>query len=196
MRRAFDIVFSLMILLMALPLCLVIAVAVKLSSPGPILFVQERVGKGEEVFRMFKFRSMRVADMSDGLQLTADGDSRITSVGKVIRPLKLDELPQFLNVLAGSMAIVGPRPEVPRYVSKYDSRMREVFRYKPGLTDPASIRFRREPEILAASSDPERTYVTEILPEKLKMSVEYQRNRTFLTDLRVIGRTVLLILRR
>jgi lipopolysaccharide/colanic/teichoic acid biosynthesis glycosyltransferase len=118
MRRGFDILFSLTVLILTFPLSLLIAIAVKLSSRGPVLFVQQRVGLGETVFMMYKFRSMRASEAEDGSHLTIDGDTRITNVGRVIRRLKLDELPQFINVLAGDMTIVGPRPEVPRYVAE------------------------------------------------------------------------------
>jgi lipopolysaccharide/colanic/teichoic acid biosynthesis glycosyltransferase len=196
MRRIFDILLSLAVLILTLPLSLLIAVAVKLSSQGPVLFVQERVGLGASVFRMYKFRSMRVTDKDHGPQLTADGDVRVTAIGRTIRRMKLDELPQFINVLKGDMTVVGPRPEVPQYVADYEPWMREIFRYKPGLADPAAIQFRDEPKMLAAAADREETYVTEILPRKIAISLEYQKNRSPLTDLRVIGETMLVILGR
>ncbi len=194
MRRIFDILFSLTVLILTLPLNLLIAIAVKLSSQGPVLFVQDRVGRGEAVFRMYKFRSMHSSEAEDGSQLTVDGDTRITGIGNVIRRLKLDELPQFINVLAGDMTIVGPRPEVPRYVAEYEPWMREIFEYKPGLTDPASIQYRNEPEMLADVENREQAYLTEMLPRKISVSLEYQKNRTLFSDLKVIGATIWLIL--
>jgi lipopolysaccharide/colanic/teichoic acid biosynthesis glycosyltransferase len=194
MRRVFDILFSLIVLILTLPLSLIISIAVKLSSGGPVLFVQERVGRGEAVFRMYKFRSMHSSVVEDKSQLTVDGDTRITNVGRVIRRLKLDELPQFINVLAGDMTIVGPRPEVPRYVAEYEPWMREIFEYKPGLTDPASIQYNNESEMLTDVENREQAYVTEILPRKMSVSLEYQKNRTIFSDLKVIGATIWLIL--
>ena len=194
MRRVFDILFSLTVLILTLPLSLIISIAVKLSSQGPVLFVQERVGLGEATFRMYKFRSMRVSEVEGRSQLAVDSDARITTVGRVIRHLKLDELPQFINVLAGHMTIVGPRPEVPCYVAEYESWMREIFEYRPGLTDPASIQFRDEPKMLADAENREQAYLTEILPRKISISLEYQKNRTAFSDLKVIGSTILLIL--
>ncbi len=194
MRRVFDILFSLTVLILTLPLSLIISIAVKLSSQGPVLFVQDRVGRGGAVFRMYKFRSMRASEAEDKSHLTVDGDTRITNVGRVIRRLKLDELPQFVNVLAGDMTIVGPRPEVPRYVAEYEPWMREVFEYKPGLTDPASIQYRNEPKMLADAENRESAYLTEILPKKIGVSLEYQKNRTAFSDLKVIGETISLIL--
>ena len=158
------------------------------------MFVQERVGRGEAVFRMYKFRSMHSSVVEDKSQLTVDGDTRITNVGRVIRRLKLDELPQFINVLAGDMTIVGPRPEVPRYVAEYEPWMREIFEYKPGLTDPASIQYNNESEMLTDVENREQAYVTEILPRKMSVSLEYQKNRTIFSDLKVIGATIWLIL--
>lgn len=194
MRRVFDILFSLTVLILTLPLSLIISIAVKLSSHGPVLFVQDRVGIDEAVFRMYKFRSMRATETEDGSHLTVDGDTRITGIGRVIRRLKLDELPQFINVLTGDMTIVGPRPEVPRYVAEYESWMREIFEYKPGVTDPASLQYRDEPKMLADVENREQAYLTEILPKKISVSLEYQKNRTIFSDLKVIGATISLIL--
>jgi lipopolysaccharide/colanic/teichoic acid biosynthesis glycosyltransferase len=194
MRRVFDILFSLAVLILTLPLSLIAAIAVKLSSPGSVLFVQDRVGRGGVAFRMYKFRSMRASEAENGSQLTVEGDTRITGVGGVIRRLKVDEIPQFINVLAGDMTIIGPRPEVPCYAAEYESWMREIFEYKPGLTDPASIQFKDEPAILAAAENKLQTYLTEILPRKIRISLEYQKNRTLFSDLKVIGATISLIL--
>ncbi len=193
MRRLFDIIFSLAILVLTSPLLLVIAIAVKISSKGPVFFVQTRIGKNRVPFAICKFRSMRVSKKDD-LKLTTACDERITGVGRVIRALKLDELPQFLNVLKGDMAVVGYRPEVPRYVERYEPWMYELFEYKPGLTDPASIEYRNEPDILAKAEDPEKRYVEDIMPEKLQLSLDYLRNRTMISDLGVILRTARLVI--
>jgi lipopolysaccharide/colanic/teichoic acid biosynthesis glycosyltransferase len=193
MRRLFDILFSLTVLILTIPLLIVIALAVMLSSRGPVFFLQTRIGKNREPFKIYKFRSMRPGRRGN-LRLTVADDDRVTAIGKLIRALKLDELPQFLNVLKGEMAIVGYRPEVPEYVEKYEPWMHELFEYKPGLTDPASIEFRNEPEILAKSDDPEGTYVREIMPAKLRLSLDYLRNRSFGSDLRVILRTARLVM--
>jgi len=193
MRRGFDIIFSFVVLLLTIPVFLILALAIKLTSKGPIFFIQTRVGRERRLFSMYKFRSMRVRDDDDSY-LTTARDNRITSIGSVMRRLKLDELPQFLNVLKGDMAVVGYRPEVPEYVEKYEPWMNELFQYKPGLTDPASIEYRNEPELLAASDDPERVYREEILPAKLGISLEYMKERTILSDMNVILRTARLII--
>ncbi|MBU1319811.1 MAG: sugar transferase [candidate division Zixibacteria bacterium] len=196
MNRVFDIVFSLLILLITLPLTIPIALAVLLTSQGPIFFVQERVGCGGKSFNLYKFRSMLRDDDKVGLQLTLKDDSRVTLIGRFLRRFKLDELPQFLNVAAGTMAVIGPRPEVPKYVASYSPQMREVFDYKPGLTDPASIKFRDEPALLAHAENPERLYIEQILPEKVRLSIEYQRTRTAASDFGIICQTVAIMFGR
>jgi len=193
MIRTFDTLFSLIVIILTLPISIVIAIAIKLSSRGTIIFTQERIGLHGETFRLYKFRSMRQERNSDDFQLTVGDDSRITGIGRIIRRLKLDELPQFINVLAGDMAIIGPRPEVPHYVSQYTPRMRKIFDYKPGLTDPASIKFQNEAELLAAVDDPGNLYLGDILPKKISLSLEYQEKRTLLTDFGVILQTVALM---
>jgi len=138
---------------------------------------------------MYKFRTMFVRDEPDS-KLTVDNDSRVTSVGKILRRAKLDELPQFYNVLRGEMTLIGPRPDVKDHIDLYPRWMEEIFEYKPGLADLASFEFYREPEILAQSDDPDRTYIEEILPDKIRTSLEYQRSRTPLTDIKLIFRTI------
>lgn len=194
MKRLVDVLFSFAVLAVTLPLSVLIGLAIKLTSRGPFLFVQDRVGQDERIFRMLKFRSMHVATRS--IQLTVAGDDRITSVGRIMRRLKLDELPQFVNVLLGDMTLIGPRPETPRYVSRYESWMKEILCFKPGLVDPASLEFKDEPERLAESDDPEELYMTKLLPEKLRISLDYQKSRTFMTDLKVILRTISIMLGR
>jgi len=196
MNRVFDILFSIFILLLTFPLAIVIAIIVKLSSRGPVFYVQERIGRGEKPFHLYKFRSMRSGYGGEGTLLTVKDDSRITGVGHFLRRFKLDELPQFLNVLFGDMSVVGPRPEVPKYVKSYTPEMRRVFDYRPGITDPASIQFRDEPALLAASKEPEATYLEEILPQKVNMSLRYLARRTLLSDIGVILRTISIMLGR
>ncbi len=186
-KRLFDLVVSALLLLLS-PLLLAIALAVRLDSPGPALFRQLRVGRHGREFRIHKFRTMRV-DVA-GLPLTVGQDARITRVGHWLRRTRLDELPQLLDVLAGRMSLVGPRPEVPRYVAHWPVGLRErALSVRPGLTDPASLAFIDEASLLAASTDPERTYVQDILPRKLQAAVDYAERATLWTDLRVLWQT-------
>ncbi|NLG07912.1 MAG: sugar transferase [Deinococcales bacterium] len=186
LRRLLDALVSGVGLLLLSPLLLGAALAVRLSSPGPVLFRQERVGLGGRPFEILKFRTMRVDADRDGLQLTVGDDPRITSVGRFLRAWKLDELPQLLNVLKGDMALVGPRPEVPRYVALYTPEQRRVLTVRPGITDPASVAFRSESELLAGHPQPERLYVEAIMPEKLRLNLAYLERRTLLTDLGIV----------
>ncbi|AUL13508.1 O-antigen biosynthesis protein WlbG [Bordetella bronchiseptica] len=195
-KRLFDVVCSGLGLLALLPLLALIAIAIKLDSPGPVFFRQERVGKDGVPFRIHKLRSMSVRQDPQAGQITVGADPRITRVGKWIRKWKLDELVQLIDVFTGSMSLVGPRPEVPRYVVLYPDALRNlVLSVRPGITDPASIRFRNENEILGQSSDPERTYREIILPEKLRIQAEYVQTRTFLGDLKIIAHTLLAVAR-
>ncbi|AEE65593.1 sugar transferase [Bordetella pertussis] len=195
-KRLFDVVCSGLGLLALLPLLALIAIAIKLDSPGPVFFRQERVGKDGVPFRIHKLRSMSVRQDPQAGQITVGADPRITRVGKWIRKWKLDELVQLIDVFTGSMSLVGPRPEVPRYVVLYPDALRDlVLSVRPGITDPASIRFRNENEILGQSSDPERTYREIILPEKLRIQAEYVQTRTFLGDLKIIAHTLLAVAR-
>ena len=195
-KRLFDVVCSGLGLLALLPLLALIAIAIKLDSPGPVFFRQERVGKGGVPFRIHKLRSMSVRQDPQAGQITVGADPRITRVGKWIRKWKLDELVQLIDVFTGSMSLVGPRPEVPRYVVLYPDALRNlILSVRPGITDPASIRFRNENEILGQSSDPERTYREIILPEKLRIQAEYVQTRTFLGDLKIIAHPLLAVAR-
>jgi lipopolysaccharide/colanic/teichoic acid biosynthesis glycosyltransferase len=174
-----------------------VAVAVRLDSPGPVLFRQERVGRHGRPFRIHKFRTMQVDATGRGPLLTASGDPRVTRVGAALRRHRLDELPQLIDVLKGDMSLVGPRPEVPRYVALYPPDLRErVLAVRPGITDPSSLDFLDEGELLARAADPEREYVDVILPRKLRRAADYADRATFATDLRVIGRTLGLLVRR
>ena len=194
-KRLFDIAFALLALLLLGPLLLAVALWVRLDSPGPVFFRQQRVGRGGQLFDIVKFRTMRTGAEAMGPQITVGEDARITRAGVWLRRAKVDELPQFLNVLRGDMSVVGPRPEVPRYVAQYPADVREtVLSVRPGITDLASIEFRDESALLARSSDPERTYVEQILPAKLRHAQEYVRTRSLWLDLRIIARTVLAVL--
>lgn len=190
LKRGFDIVFSACALLLLSPLLLAVALWIKLDSPGPVFFRQVRVGRDSREFRIFKFRTMRAAPESRGPQITVGADPRITRSGTFLRRYKIDEIPQFLNVLAGDMSVVGPRPEVPRYVAMYPAETRRiVLSLRPGITDLASIEYRDESELLAASDDPESTYVNVVMPAKLAHCERYVRERSFLGDLAIIARS-------
>ncbi|MBL7962510.1 MAG: sugar transferase [Flavobacteriales bacterium] len=189
MKRLFDILVSAATLLVLWPLLLVLAVVVAAGSPGGAFFRQDRVGRGGRVFRLLKFRSMRPGSEAQG-QLTVGGrDPRITGVGHFLRRTKLDELPQLWNVLVGDMSLVGPRPEVPRYVALYTAEQRRVLELRPGLTGPASIAYINENEVLGRSSDPERTYITEVMPAKLALDLAYVQRHGLWTDLGILWRT-------
>jgi lipopolysaccharide/colanic/teichoic acid biosynthesis glycosyltransferase len=190
-KRLLDLSFAFVgLLLLALPM-LCIALAIKLDSPGPVFFRQERVGRGGRLFRIHKFRTMTHRPGSDGLPITVGGDARITRVGRWLRARRLDEFPQLLDVLAGDMSIVGPRPEVPRYVALYPAEVRDkLLRLRPGITDPAALAFRDEARLLARAADPEREYVEVVMPQKLAAAVAYAERASVWTDLRLIGRTL------
>jgi lipopolysaccharide/colanic/teichoic acid biosynthesis glycosyltransferase len=194
-KRLFDLVVSaLALLLLALPMA-ALALWIKLDSPGPVFFRQQRVGRHGVPFAMHKFRSMR-ADAA-GLPLTVGEDPRITRAGRWLRRTRLDELPQLLDVLAGHMSLVGPRPEVPRYVAHYPPALRErALAVRPGMTDPASIEFIDEATLLAAAADPEREYIEHILPRKLARAAAYAEQATLASDLRVLARTAWALLRQ
>ncbi|MBL7952464.1 MAG: sugar transferase [Flavobacteriales bacterium] len=189
-KRAFDIVVSATGLLLLLPVFLFLVLAVALSSPGGAFFRQVRVGRGGDEFRLLKFRTMRPGSEAKG-QITVGGrDPRITGIGYFLRKSKLDELPQLINVSLGEMSIVGPRPEVPKYVALYTPEQRKVLSVRPGITSAASIAYMDENEILGKSTDPDRTYIEEVMPAKLALDLEYVKERGFLRDLSIISRTI------
>jgi lipopolysaccharide/colanic/teichoic acid biosynthesis glycosyltransferase len=169
-----------------------VAIAVRLGSAGPVLYTQERVGKDGKSFDLYKFRSMRSGADRDGALVTGGGDPRVTRVGRLLRATKLDELPQLWNVLRGDMSLVGPRPEVPRYVAHYTPDQRRVLAVRPGITDPATLAFRDEEVLLAGVPPAEREahYVREVMPAKLALNLEYLERCGFWSDLGVIARTV------
>ena len=196
LKRLFDIAASLAGLVVLSPVLVVIAVLIKRDSPGPVFFRQERIGRGGVPFRIHKFRTMTVQAPSLGPQITIGNDNRITRIGGFLRHYKLDELPQLLDVLLGSMSIVGPRPEVPKYVALYPADIKQtVLSVRPGITDLASIEYRSESELLGKSSNPEHTYIHEVMPAKLKYCVQYVEQHSLLLDLQIIVRTFLAILK-
>jgi lipopolysaccharide/colanic/teichoic acid biosynthesis glycosyltransferase len=194
-KRLFDVLAAASGLILLAPALLAIALWIRLDSPGPVLFRQRRVGRHGRHFDIYKFRTM--ADRpDDGRQLTVGRDPRITRAGRFLRRSKLDELPQLLNVLEGTMSLVGPRPEVPRYVDRYPPAVRQtVLSVAPGITDLAAILYKDENDILGRAPDPERAYVETILPVKLEYYERYVRERSFWLDLRIIFRTLAAILK-
>lgn len=187
--RVFDLVLSVIGLLFLWPVFCIIAVAVKLDDNGPVFFTQRRVGKDFQNFSLIKFRTMVANADRDGL-LTAPMDRRVTRVGRFLRDYKLDELPQLINILKGDMQFVGARPEVERYVEMFRVQYATILQERPGITDPATLVYRREDQILS-SNNIEEQYIAEVLPHKLRLSMEYQRHRRFLSDMRILVRTVL-----
>lgn len=189
MKRAFDFLLSSLGLVFLSPLFLLLAVAIRLDSRGPVFFRQERAGKQGVPFRIFKFRSMVFDATEKGPSITAAGDPRVTRVGRFLRRTKLDELPQLLNVWRGEMSLVGPRPEVPAYVALYNERQRKVLSVRPGITDPASILYADEEGILAAAANPQRLYEETILPKKLDLNLRYIENMSLTSDICMILKT-------
>jgi lipopolysaccharide/colanic/teichoic acid biosynthesis glycosyltransferase len=190
-KRAFDVLAALVGLVLLAPLLVVVGVLVKWTSPGPVFFRQERVGRRFQPFRIYKFRTMVADAPHRGGPITFGNDPRITRVGRVLRQTKADELPQLLNVLRGDMSLVGPRPEVRKYVEMFWSDYEEILRVRPGITDLASLKFRDEAAVLGRAADPEEEYVRHVLPEKIRLAKEYLRRSSFLFDLALIFRTLL-----
>lgn len=189
-KRLFDLLAATAGMLVLWPVFLVVACWIKLDSPGPVFFRQERVGRHGVPFRIFKFRTMRTDSERKG-QITVGADPRVTRSGEWLRHYKIDELPQLLNVLTGDMSLVGPRPEVPRYVAMYPGEVRElVLSVPPGITEWASILYKEENVVLGKAADPERAYVEEILPIKLDYYLRYVKTRSMMEDLRIIVRTI------
>jgi lipopolysaccharide/colanic/teichoic acid biosynthesis glycosyltransferase len=196
-KRLLDLIASAVGLLLLAPLMFAIAVSIRIDSRGPALFRQVRVTRGGRLFKMLKFRSMHVTRADSGPLITAAADPRITNVGAFLRRSKLDELPQLLNVFKGDMSLVGPRPEVPKYVALYPPQLRDlILSVRPGITDEASIEFRNESALLAGAEDPESRYVVEILPRKLEIYARYARQHSLIGDVRILLRTVGLRLRK
>lgn len=194
MKRLLDILFSFLGLLVLSPLLLITAIAVMFDSRGGVFYRQLRVGQNGKDFLLFKFRTMRTGADKKGLITVGGRDSRITRVGYYLRKYKLDELPQLLNVLIGDMSLVGPRPEVRKYVDLYNDEQRQVLSVKPGITDYASIEYSNENELLGKSSNPEKTYIEEIMPHKLQLNQRYIQEQGVVTDLKIIFKTIAKIL--
>lgn len=196
LKRLFDLVASGLGLLLLAPLLFLIALAVKLDSPGPIFFRQERVGRNGRPFLIHKFRTMVSNAERQGLQITVGADARVTRVGERLRKYKLDELAQLIDVFFGDMSLVGPRPEVPRYVAYYPDPVRNiVLSVKPGITDWASIEYKDENNVLGNARDPQRAYVDEVLPIKLEYYVKYVHERSFWGDIVIIFATLRALIR-
>jgi lipopolysaccharide/colanic/teichoic acid biosynthesis glycosyltransferase len=193
-KRIFDMCVALCVLLVLSPLLALVAVWVKLDSPGPVHFRQQRVGRDGRMFAILKFRTMRHAAAESAPQITVGADRRITRAGAFLRRYKIDEFPQFINVLRGEMSVVGPRPEVPRYVSLYTPQQRDVvLSVRPGITDPASLVFRDEAALLAQAGDPEAFYVSVVMPQKLALAAKYVETRSLWGDIGIIANTAFAI---
>lgn len=190
MKRAFDIMVSLTGLLVVLPLLPVVAVAIKWDSPGPIFFKQRRMGRGFRPFFIYKFRTMVEDAPAVGMSITAGRDPRITRVGQFLRQSKLDELPQLINVLKGDMSLVGPRPEVPRYVELFREDYKRILQIRPGITDLASLKYCDEAAILGQAENPEEEYVKRVLPEKIRLAKDYMDQSSLYFDIVLIFKTL------
>ncbi len=195
-KRFFDILLSLCVIIVGLPLAAVIAVLIVVDSKGPVFYRQVRVGRNNKDFRLLKFRTMRTGADKSGLLTVGNDDNRITGVGKFLRKYKIDEFPQFVNILVGDMSIVGPRPEVRKYVDMYSERQMRVLSVRPGLTDYASIKYVDENALLSASDDPESTYVNKIMPDKLELNLKYIDNLSILEDVKIIFQTIIAIFKK
>ncbi len=193
MKRIFDLVLSAIFLILLAPLFIFIAIRIKLDSKGSVFYKQVRVGFNGKDFGIYKFRTMFVGSDKKGLLTVGGNDARITTPGLFLRKYKLDELPQLINVFFGDMSIVGPRPEVRKYVDLYSKEQLQVLSVKPGITDYASIEYSKENEILAKATDPEATYINEIMPAKLALNQKYISEQSFVTDLKIILQTLVKI---
>ncbi len=194
MKRIFDILFSLIILTAFLPFGIVIAIIILLTSKGGIFYVQERIGRYEKPFGLLKFRTMRKDADKLGKLTVGMRDPRITGIGYFLRKYKLDEFPQFINVLLGSMSVVGPRPEVKEYVDLYTPAQKQVLNVKPGITDYASLEYFEENELLGKSADPRKTYIEEVMPAKLELNKKYASNPSIGQDVKIVWKTVVRVI--
>ncbi|PZM80034.1 sugar transferase [Fusobacterium canifelinum] len=194
LKRIFDIILSLFGLIILLPFMLIIAILIKLDSKGPVFFKQVRVTKNGRQFKIFKYRTMRVGSDKCS-QITVGKDNRITKVGAFLRKYKLDEIPQLINVLIGDMSLVGPRPEVPKYVALYTDEQKEILKVRAGITDYASIEFSDENDLLASEEDPEKAYIEKVMPKKIELNKKYISEISILTDIKIILLTIKKILK-
>ncbi|HWR14171.1 MAG TPA: sugar transferase [Terriglobales bacterium] len=190
-KRVFDVLLSAAGLLVLSPVIASCALLVKMSSPGPVVFSQTRVGLNRQTFKLYKFRSMYTD--RNGVGITVSGDPRVTAIGRHLRRTKLDEILQLWNVLKGDMSLVGPRPEIPSYVAKYNDRQKSVLSVRPGITDYASILYRNEEELLASSEDPQRFYEEVVMPHKVDLGLLYVSNASLRTDLKLILQTLSIV---
>ena len=194
LKRIFDIILSLFGLMILFPFMLIIAILIKLDSKGPVFFKQIRVTKNGREFKIFKYRTMRVGSDKYS-QITVGKDNRITKIGAFLRKYKLDEIPQLINVLIGDMSLVGPRPEVPKYVALYTKEQKEILKVRAGITDYASIEFSDENDLLASEEDPEKAYIEKIMPKKIELNKKYLSEISILTDIKIILLTIKKILK-
>ena len=194
LKRIFDITLSLFGLIILLPFMLIIAILIKLDSKGPVFFKQIRVTKNGREFKIFKYRTMRVGSDKYS-QITVGKDGRITKIGSFLRKYKLDEIPQLINVLIGDMSLVGPRPEVPKYVALYTDEQKEILKVRAGITDYASIEFSDENDLLASEEEPEKAYIEKIMPKKIELNKKYLSEVSILTDIKIILLTIKKILK-
>ena len=194
MKRLFDIFFSMFGLIMLLPFFALIALLIKIESPGTVFYMQKRIGMKYKPFYIYKFRSMVQDADKKGLQITAGGDKRITNVGRILRKIKADELPQLINVLMGDMSFVGPRPEVEKYVNLYHKDYEKILSVRPGITDISSITFRDEEGVLKKESDPESYYENVLLPQKIKLAKDYIDGSSIFLDIKLIFMTFIRII--
>lgn len=190
LKRAFDIVVSFILLLLLIIPIIIIALAVKLTSEGPVFYIQERVTTYGKIFKILKFRTMVQNADKIGTLVTTDSDSRVTNIGRFLRKYRLDELPQVFNVLSGSMSIVGTRPEVPKYVNEYKPEYYATLLIPAGITSLASIMYKDEEKLLSSSKDADYVYINEILPEKMKYNLQYTKNFGFFSDIKLMFKTV------
>jgi lipopolysaccharide/colanic/teichoic acid biosynthesis glycosyltransferase len=188
-KRLFDLMITLPMLLLVSPFFLIIALLIKIGSNGPVFYKQVRVGLNNRDFKIFKFRTMHINADKAGLLTVGGRDPRVTPIGYFLRKYKLDELPQLLNVLFGSMSLVGPRPEVRKYVDLYNEEQQKVLSVKPGITDYASIEYSEENDLLAKSNNPEGTYINEIMPAKLRLNQKYIAEKNLTTDIKILWLT-------
>jgi len=190
MKRLVDITCSFVGVLLLSPLFVVVAVLIKLDSPGPVFFRQKRIGKDFRPFRIYKFRTMAADAEQRGAPITVGGDKRITRIGRFLRKYKIDELPQLFNVIKGEMSLVGPRPEIKKYVEQFKTDYEKLLTVRPGITDPASLHYSDEERLLASSTTWEDDYLRKVLPEKIRLSSGYVDHHTIFTDLRLILKTI------
>ena len=194
LKRIFDVTLSLFGLIILLPFMLIIAILIKIDSKGPVFFKQIRVTKNGKEFKIFKYRTMRVGSDKYS-QITVGKDDRITKIGSFLRKYKLDEIPQLINVFIGDMSLVGPRPEVPKYVALYTDEQKEILKVRAGITDYASIEFSDENDLLASEEEPEKAYIEKIMPKKIELNKKYLSEISILTDIKIILLTIKKILK-